>query len=378
MKILVTGAEGFIGKNLTAQLSVISGVEILRHGRKSTDDDLLSTIGEADWICHLAGVNRPEDEGDFKRVNEDFTRTLCDLVQASGRPVPIIFASSVHVKRDNAHGSSKLSAAYGASKLAAEAIIIEYSQKTGVPVYIFRLPHVIGKWCRPNYNSVIATFCYNIARDLPIRVDDPSYQLNLVYIDDLVDAFYGTMLGDNDDSGPYREVTPTYPITVGELADQIRAFKDSRTSLISEPVGVGRTRVLNATYLSYLPIEALTVPLVQHADERGVFVEMLKTHDSGQFSFFTAHPGVTRGGHYHHSKSEKFLVIKGKARFRFQHILTDEQHEVFTSGDEPMIVETIPGWAHDITNVGDSELIVMLWANEVFDRDRPDTYSFPL
>ena len=369
MKILVTGAGGFIGKNLTAQLSLISGIEILRHGRKSTHDDLLSALREADWVCHLAGVNRPEDDAEFKRVNTDFTHTLCDLVQASGRAIPIIFASSVHVKKDNA---------YGRSKLAAEEILLEYSEETGVPVHIFRLPHVIGKWCRPNYNSVIATFCYNIARDLPIRVDDPNYQLNLVYIDDLVDAFYAIMSSGSDYPGSYREVTPNYPITVGELADQIRAFKDSRTSLISEPVGVGRTRVLNATYLSYLPIEALTVPLVQHADERGVFVEMLKTHDSGQFSFFTAHPGVTRGGHYHHSKSEKFLVIKGNAQFRFQHILTNEQYEIFTSGDEPMIVETIPGWAHDITNVGENELIVMLWANEIFDPDCPDTYSFPL
>ena len=369
MKILVTGAGGFIGKNLTAQLSLISGIEILRHGRKSTHDDLLSALREADWVCHLAGVNRPEDGSEFHRVNTDFTRTLCDLLQASGRSVPIIFASSVHVEKNNA---------YGLSKLEAEGILLDYSQQVGTPVYIFRLPHVIGKWCLPNYNSVIATFCHNIARDIPIRVDDPSYQLNLVYIDDLVSSFYAIMVGDDDDLGSLREVTPSYPITVGELADQIQAFKDSRTSLVSEPVGAGLTRALNATYLSYLPVEAFTTPLVQHADERGVFVEMLKTLDSGQFSFFTAHPGVTRGGHYHHSKSEKFLVIRGNAQFRFQHILTNEQHEIFTSGDEPMIVETIPGWAHDITNVGDNELIVMLWANEIFDRDRPDTYAFQL
>lgn len=369
MKILVTGSGGFIGKNLTTQLSCVSGVEVLCYGSESSDDDLVSGLREADWVCHLAGVNRPQDEAEFKRVNTDFTHTLCDLVQASGRAIPIIFASSVHVKKDNA---------YGLSKLAAEEILLEYSENTGVPVHIFRLPHVIGKWCRPNYNSVIATFCYNIARDLPIRVDDPNYQLNLVYIDDLVDAFYAIMSSGNDYPGSYREVTPSYPITVGELADQIRTLKASRTSLVSEPVGVGLARVLNATYLSYLPVEDFTTLLVQHEDERGVFVEMLKTLDSGQFSFFTAHPGVTRGGHYHHSKSEKFLVIKGEAQFRFQHIVTDEQHEIFTSGEEPMIVETIPGWAHDITNVGNKELIVMLWANEVFDREKPDTYSFPL
>lgn len=369
MKILVTGSGGFIGKNLTAHLSRVSEMEILCYGSESGDGELESAVKEADWICHLAGVNRPDDDGEFKKVNTDLTQTVCDMIQASGRAVPMIFASSVHVEKDNP---------YGLSKLAAEEVLLEYSEKAGVPVHIFRLPHVIGKWCRPNYNSVIATFCYNIARDIPIRIDDPDYQLRLVYIDDLVNSFCAIMSGGNDYTGSYREVVPSYPITVGELADQIRALKASRTSLISESVGVGLTRVLNATYLSYIPVEDFTTPLVQHADERGVFVEMLKTLDSGQFSFFTAHPGVTRGGHYHHSKSEKFLVIKGEAQFRFQHIVTAEQHEIVTSGEEPTIVETIPGWAHDITNIGDQELIVMLWANEVFDRDKPDTYSFPL
>ena len=369
MKILVTGAGGFIGKNLTVQLGVVGGVEILRYGRDSTRADLLLALSEVDWICHLAGVNRPEDEAEFARVNTDLTRTLCDLAQGSGRPVPIIFTSSVHVERDNA---------YGASKLAAEQVLLEYSNQTGAPVAIFRLPHVLGKWCRPNYNSVIATFCYNIARDLPIRIDDRSFELNLVFIDDLVDSFYAIMAGGQDDSGPYREVTPSYPITVGELADQIQAFRDSRTSLVSERVGTGLTRALYATYESYLPVEDFTVPLVTLGDERGVFVEMMKTHDSGQFSFFTAHAGVTRGGHYHHSKSEKFLVLKGQARFRFRHVLTDESHEVFTSGDEPVLVETIPGWTHDITNVGDDEMIVMLWASEIFAHDRPDTHVCPL
>ena len=256
--------------------------------------------------------------------------------------------------------------------------MLKFSEKTGVPVYIFRLPHVFGKWCRPSYNSVVATFCYNIAHNLPIRVDDPSDPLNLVYIDDLVVTFAQIMEG-KEVCKSYCEAQPSYPLTVGELADQIRAFRASRGgTLISERGGDGLTRALYATYVSYLPPKDFAYEVPKYADPRGVFVEMLKTRDSGQFSFFTAHTGVTRGGHYHHSKTEKFMVVKGSARFRFRHTLTQELHEVLTSDDKPEIVETIPGWSHDITNVGDDEMIVMIWANEIFDRDRPDTYADPV
>ena len=367
MKVLVTGANGFIGRNLVAQLGVRKGYEVVRYGRESTAEDLKQAIAQADFICHMAGVNRPDDVAEFARVNTGLTRTLCDAIRASRRQVPIIFPSSVHVERNNA---------YGDSKLAAEQVLLRYSDDTGAPVYIFRLSHVIGKWCRPNYNSVVATFCHNIARDLPIQIDDPGFPLKLLYIDDLVTTFAAIMAGEV--RGPYCEARPSYPITVGELAAQIRALHASRSSLVTERVGTGLTRALYATYISYLPPEDFVYAVPTHGDPRGVFVEMLKTQDSGQFSFFTAHPGVTRGGHYHHSKTEKFLVIKGSARFRFRHILTQETHEITTAGDKPEIVETVPGWAHDITNVGDDEMIVMLWANEIFDRDRPDTYSCPV
>lgn len=368
MNVLITGANGFIGKNLAAQLAVRQNFEILRYGRESTLGDLQLAIDKADFICHLAGVNRPDDAAEFSRVNANLTQILCEEVRKSGRQVPIIFASSVHVERDNP---------YGASKLAAEQALLQYAEETGVPVYIFRLPHVIGKWCRPNYNSVVATFCHNIAHDLPIQINDPSYRLNLVYIDDLVDAFVRIM-GGAMVNNPYCEVRPAYPISVGELASLIRAFRTSRKSLISERVGAGLTRALYATYVSYLPPKDFIYEVPKHSDSRGIFVEMLKTLDSGQFSFFTAHPGVTRGGHYHHSKTEKFLVIKGSARFRFRQILTNEFHELCTSGDKPEIVETVPGWTHDITNIGSDEMIVMLWANEIFDRDHPDTYACPV
>lgn len=368
MKILVTGANGFIGKNLTCQLTERKHFEVLRYNRESILDDLQQVVFKADFICHLAGVNRPDDVTEFARVNTDLTQTLCQVVQASGRRVPILFASSVHVERSNP---------YGQSKFAAEQILLQFSRDTKIPVYIFRLPHVIGKWCKPNYNSVVATFCYNIARDLPIQIDDPSYPLKLVYIDDLIENFVRIIVDKNTPS-IYCEAEPSYRSSVGELAEQLKAFRTSRNSLISEPVGTGLTRALYATYMSYLPREHFVYEIPKYCDPRGMFVEMLKTKNSGQVSFFTAKPGVTRGSHYHHSKSEKFLVIQGTAKFRFRHILTEETHEVLTSGDNPKIVETIPGWSHDITNVGEHEMIVMLWANEIFDREHPDTYACPV
>lgn len=368
MKVLVTGSNGFIGKNLTTQLAVCGDFEILHYNRESTLEDLRLAVEDADFICHMAGVNRPDDVAEFARINTGLTETLCQVMQELGRYVPIIFASSVHVEQDNP---------YGASKLAAEQALLKHSEKTGIPVYIFRLSHVFGKWCKPDYNSVVATFCYNLAHDLPIQIDDSPYPLSLVYIDDLVTTFVRIMVG-KEVCKTYCEVQPSYAISLGELADQIRAFRASRDTLISERVGDGLTRALYATYISYLSPKDFAYKVPKHADPRGVFVEMLKTRDSGQFSFFTAHPGVTRGGHYHHSKTEKFLIVKGSARFRFRHTLTQELHEVLTSGDKPKIVETIPGWTHDITNVGDDEMIVMLWANEIFDRDHPDTYADPV
>lgn len=230
---------------------------------------------------------------------------------------------------------------------------------------------------KPHYNSAVATFCYNIARDFPIQINDPSAALTLVYVDDVLERFIQLMDGAEaaaDDDG-FAIVTPQYSTTVGALAAQIHAFKESRSTLLTECVGVGLMRALYATYVSYLPVESFAYPVQQHADACGVFVEMLKTPDCGQFSYFTANPGITRGGHYHHSKTEKFLVIKGQARFKFRHMRTGETFELMTNGAKAEIVETVPGWTHDITNMGEDEMVVMLWANEVFDRARPDTFA---
>nr|WP_293604650.1 NAD-dependent epimerase/dehydratase family protein [Polaromonas sp. UBA4122] len=318
----------------------------------------------------------------------DLTRALCLAVgavaEATGKSVPIVYTSSAQAGRDNA---------YGQSKRGAEGALLALARSHRVPVHIFRLPNVFGKWCKPNYNSAVATFCHNIARGLPIQVNDPAAPVTLVYVDDVIGRFVGLM----DDSrhceeerrgnpgsldcraaSAMTEVAPQYSTTMGELARQIQAFKDSRTTLMTERVGTGLVRALYATYVSYLPVESFTYTVPQHADPRGVFVEVLKTPDAGQFSYFTAHPGITRGGHYHHSKTEKFLVIKGQARFKFRHMQTGQAHELVTTGEKPEIVETVPGWTHDITNIGTDEMIVMLWANEVFDRARPDTFACPL
>ena len=368
MKILVTGADGFIGKNLCVSLAEQAGFEVLPVVRATDPAALESKVAQADAVIHLAGVNRPQDPAEFAAGNADFTARLCQALLATGRPVPVAFASSIQADRDNP---------YGLSKRAAEDHLRRYAEASGAPVALYRLANVFGKWSRPDYNSAVATFCHNIARGLPIQVNDASAALQLVYIDDVV-AELLRFLAAPGQGVRSAEAGPVHDTTVGELARQIEAFKDVRTSLVTERVGTGLVRALYATYVSFLPPQAFSYGVPKYGDARGVFVEMLKTPDCGQFSFFTAHPGITRGGHYHHTKTEKFLVIKGVARYRFRHLVTDEVFELDSTGDEPLVVDTIPGWAHDITNIGDDELVVMLWANEIFDRQNPDTIASPV
>ncbi|XKH01352.1 NAD-dependent epimerase/dehydratase family protein [Marinobacter nauticus] len=368
MRVMVTGANGFIGKNLLMHFREKGDFEVVPFTREHSVHDLPKLLEGVDWVVHLAGINRPEDPAEFQTGNADLTQALCDAVEQAGREIPIIYSSSIQVDRDND---------YGNSKRGAEDSLLVLNEKTGNSVYIYRLPNVFGKWARPNYNSVVATFCHNIARGLPVQINDPLAVVKLVYVDDVIASFL-SLMEFGDQKGPFVQVEPTYEIAVGELADQLNRFKATRDNLVTEPVGKGLVRALYSTYVSYLPPESFTYKVPQHGDERGVFVEMLKTADSGQFSFFTAHPGVTRGGHYHHSKTEKFLVIKGEACFRFRDMLTGEFYELFTSGESPEIVETVPGWTHDITNVGDTELVCMLWANEIFDRENPDTFACPV
>jgi UDP-2-acetamido-2,6-beta-L-arabino-hexul-4-ose reductase len=365
MKVLVTGADGFIGKNLRVTLEERPGWDVLRITRASTEQDLQEAAALASAAIHLAGVNRPLDSAEFASSNAGFTAAICEALAATGRAIPVVFASSIQAAHDSP---------YGVSKREAEAHLAAYSERTGAPVAMYRLANVFGKWSRPNYNSAVATFCHNIARGMPIRVHNPAAPLRLVYVDDVVSEFL-RFLDEPGQGARLVEAGPVYETTVGELARQIEAFRDMRTTLVAERVGAGLVRALYATYVSFMPPAGFSYGVPKYGDSRGVFVEMLKTPDCGQFSFFTAHPGITRGGHYHHTKSEKFLVIKGRARYRFRHLVTDDRFELESTGEDPMIVESIPGWVHDITNVGDDELVVMLWANEIFDRQRPDTVA---
>ena len=365
MKVLVTGANGFIGKNLVLRLRERVGIEVLTLIRGDGDSAWHAALTQADVVVHLAGENRPTDPAAFDAVNTGLTQRLCQILQSMGKRIPVLLSSSAQAEQDNP---------YGRSKLAAEEALAQLAKSNGNSVAIYRLPGVFGKWCRPNYNSVVATFCYNKAHDLPVQINDVQALVRLVYVDDVVNAFLQAL--DHPSAGlSYPSVVPEYPITLGELSDQLDAFKNCRSGLVSERVGTGFARALYATYVSYLPVDKFAYSVPAHRDARGVFVEMLKTPDSGQFSYFTAHPGITRGGHYHHTKTEKFLVIKGHARFGFRHMLTNEVHHLETHSEQPQIVETVPGWTHDITNIGDDEMVVMLWANEIFDRDNPDTIA---
>jgi len=375
MRVLITGADGFIGKNLQLHLAERKDVEVVCFTRSDDLAQLPVLLQGVDFVFHLAGINRPQDPQEFTTGNVDLTHALCEAVcataVAAGKKIPIVYTSSIQAGLANP---------YGQSKLGAESALLALARSHQVPVHIFRLPNVFGKWCRPNYNSAVATFCHNMARGLPIQVNDPAALVSLVYVDDVIERFVQLMDGADASVSPdgFTSVAPQYTTTVGELASQIASFKESRSTLTTERVGTGLVRALYATYVSYLPVESFAYTVPQHGDSRGVFVEVLKTPDCGQFSYFTAHPGITRGGHYHHSKTEKFLVIKGQARFKFRHMQTDQVHELVTTGDKPEIVETVPGWTHDITNMGRDEMIVMLWANEVFDRLKPDTFACPL
>ena len=365
MKVLVTGANGFIGKNLVLRLRERSGTEVFTLTRGDGESAWQAALAQVDAVVHLAGENRPTDPAAFDAVNTGLTHRLSQTLQSLSKRIQVVFSSSVQAEQDNP---------YGRSKRAAEEVLAQLARSNGNPVAIYRLPGVFGKWCRPNYNSVVATFCHNKAHDLPVHITDAKARVRLVYVDDVVSDFLQA-LKEPISGLSQPSVSPEYTITLGDLSDQIDAFKNCRSTLMSERVGTGLTRALYATYVSYLPSEKFGYNVPAHVDTRGVFVEMLKTPDVGQFSFFTAHPGITRGGHYHHSKTEKFLVIKGYARFGFRHMLTNEMHFLETQGEQPQIVETVPGWAHDVTNIGSDELIVMLWANEVFSREQPDTYA---
>ena len=367
--LLFTGSEGFIGKNLVTILSTFKDISVNTFNHV-TDISLLSEyLKEADYVIHLAGENRTKDLKNLTANNVDFTSLICKKIKAetqnSGRFIKIIFASSVQADLDNP---------YGRSKLEAEKIIKTLSNEKNCMVNIFRLPGVFGKWCKPEYNSVVATFCYNIAREIPIRIDDAKTELKLVYIDDVLKNFVLSL--EQNDNEVYKSVEPEYSVFLGELAKQIKSFKSSRDNLRIDSIGSGFLKVLYSTYLSYLPSNQFSYPLRKNIDVRGKFVEVFKSSIFGQVSYLTINVKQKRGGHFHHTKTEKFLVLKGSVLFRFKNLVTDEFIEIKVLPSDTKMVDTIPGWAHDIVNIGTEEAIIMVWSNEIYDPQNPDTIEY--
>lgn len=365
MKILVTGAKGFVGRNLVAELKN-RGFENIYEVTRNTDLVLLDQFtSDCDFVFHLAGVNRPKNEEEFMEGNFEFTSQLLKMLQKHNNKAPILLSSSIQAERDNA---------YGKSKKAGEDLLFNYSKELGIPVYIYRLPNLFGKWSKPNYNSVVATFCHNIARNLEIQINDPNVELNLCYIDDVLDEFVRALEGNPTKQGKYCIVPISHKIKLGELANLIKSFKESRQNLYVPNMEEEFTKKLYSTYLSFLPEDEFSYELKMHTDERGSFTEFLKSKDRGQVSINISKPGITKGNHWHHTKNEKFLVVSGEGLIRFRHIESNEIIEYRVSGEKLEVVDIPVGYTHSIVNVGETDLVTVMWANECFDPEKPDTY----
>ncbi len=372
MKILITGANGFIGRNLVATLKYKENCEILPYD-VDTDPVLLQKYAsECDFVVHLAGINRPPKAEDFMTGNFGFTGEVLAALEKAGNKAPILITSSVQAALDNE---------YGKSKLAAEELLFDYSDRTGARVHVYRLPNVFGKWCRPNYNSAVATFCHNIARDLPITVTDPSICLTLVYIDDVVEEIVRVINESQQENAPmtleYRgikEVPVSHKATLGRITELLYKFRESRKTLQVPDVSDPFEKKLYSAYLSYIPEEDYVYDLNMHCDNRGSFTEIIRTPERGQFSVNISKPGITKGEHWHHTKNEKFLVVSGKGVIRLRNINGGDVVEYFVSGDKLQVVDIPTGYTHNIENLGDTDMVTFMWANEVFNPDVPDTY----
>lgn len=365
MKILVTGAKGFIGKNLIAELKNRNYIEIFEYNR-DTDPSLLDEYcKEADFVFHLAGVNRPKEQSEFMKGNFEFTSDLLNSLKKHNNTCPVMISSSIQAKLDNP---------YGKSKKAGEDLLFAYGKETGAKVLVYRFANVFGKWCRPNYNSAVATFCHNIAHDLPIQVNDRSVEMNLVYIDDVVNELINALENNENKTGEFCEVPVVYTITIGEIVDLIYSFKKSREDKSIPNMADEFVKKLYSTYLSYLPEDQFSYKLKMNKDHRGSFTEFIKTPDRGQISVNISKPGITKGNHWHHTKNEKFLVVSGKGVIRFRRIDSDEVLEYFVSGDKLEVVDIPIGYTHNIQNLGDSDMVTIMWANEPFDPENSDTY----
>ena len=365
MKLLVTGSQGFVAKNLIATLKQNPDFTVLEYHRDTSYETLDYFVETADFVFHLAGVNRPETEQEFMEGNYRFTSGLLDALARHGNKAPILMTSSIQASLDNA---------YGQSKLAGEKALIDYAVQYGVQTYIYRLPNIFGKWSKPNYNSVVATFCHNVARGLDIEVRNPESKLELAYIDDVVQEFISCLEDAVMREGYFYTISHTYKTTVGEVADLIYSFRNSRKTLIIPDMAHSFIKKLYSTYLSYLPEDEFSYPLLMHQDERGSFTEFLKNMHGGQVSINVSKPDITKGNHWHHTKNEKFLVVYGEGVIRFRDIFEEKIIEYKVSSERLDVVDIPVGYTHSIVNTGPTDLVTVMWVNEVFDSQNPDTY----
>lgn len=365
MKVLITGAKGFIGKNLIAELRNRGYQDLLEYDIETPSEMLEQYSKECDFVFHLAGVNRPLNQEEFISGNIGFTSTLLEHLKKQNNKAPILITSSIQAELNNP---------YGISKKAGEDLLLNYSQETGSKVFVYRLPNVFGKWCRPNYNSVVATFCSNIANELPIQVNDSNTIVNLVYIDDVVNEFINAMNDQANKRGNFYFVEPAHTIQLGAIVELIYSFKESRENGSIPDLSDPFTKKLYSTYLSYLPTDKFSYPLKMNTDSRGSFTEFMKTPDRGQVSINVSKPGISKGNHWHNTKCEKFLVVSGTGVIKFRKIDCEDVIEYFVSGDKLEVVDIPIGYTHSITNVGDTDLVTVMWANEVYNKDKPDTY----
>lgn len=399
MKILVTGAKGFVGKNLCAQLNNIKSGKAKCYGNMtvsqvyeydidSTLEQLDSYCKEADFVFNLAGVNRPQNPEEFMQGNFDFASTLLNMLKNHGNTCSIMLSSSIQATLQGRFGDSE----YGRSKKASEELFFEYAKETGAKVLVYRFPNLFGKWCRPNYNSAVATFCNNYANDLPIKVNDPNVELELLYIDDFVDEMVAALKGEEHhcefegvetvltDNGRYCAVPTTYKVTLGKIVALLEEFKKQPETLLIPSISTGSfAKALYSTYLSYLPKEKVSFPLKMNVDARGSFTELVRTLDKGQVSINISKPGITKGQHWHNTKWEFFIVVAGKGLIQQRKIGTNEVLNFEVSGEKIEAVHMLPGYTHNIINLSKTEnLITVMWANELLDPNKPDTYFEPV
>ena len=365
MKILVTGAKGFVGKNLVAELKNRNYNEIYECDIETTDEQLEEYTKKCDFVFHLAGVNRPEKEEEFMKGNFGFTSILLDKLKKYGNKCPILITSSIQAQLDNP---------YGKSKKAGEDLMFSYEKETGAKVYVYRLTNLFGKWCRPNYNSVVATFCNNIANGLDIKINDANVVLNLAYIDDVLNELINAMNGNASIKDNYGYIPVTHTVTLGEIADLILGFKKSRENLQIPDMKNEFEKKLYSTYLSYLPENEFNYPVKMNVDNRGSFTELFKTEERGQVSVNISKPGIVKGNHWHHTKNEKFVVVSGEGVIRFRKINSSEVIEYKVSGEKIEVIDIPCGYTHNIENIGETDMVTIMWANEVFNPEKPDTY----